>query len=102
MVRMLRVGYCYGIRSERRLCEEVYINLVYRWFCRLRLEMGSFGQSRSAALTPLAPAALGAAEAASSTTGALVVSQPSVSAKLYSGKGPPGLLVLSAEKSALP
>ena len=32
MIRMLIVGYCFGIRSERRLCEEVYLNLAYRWF----------------------------------------------------------------------
>jgi transposase len=38
MIRMLIVGYCYGIRSERRLCEEVALNLAYRWFCRLGLE----------------------------------------------------------------
>src|SRR6185295_8074191 len=38
LVRMLLVGYCYGIRSERRLCEEVHLNLAYRWFCRLGLE----------------------------------------------------------------
>jgi transposase len=38
MVRMLLVGYCFGIRSERRLCEEVHLNLPYRWFCRLGLE----------------------------------------------------------------
>ena len=38
MLRMLLVGYCYGIRSERRLCEEVHLNLAYRWFCRLGLE----------------------------------------------------------------
>jgi transposase len=38
LVRMLLVGYCYGIRSERRLCEEVYLNLAYRWFCRLGLD----------------------------------------------------------------
>jgi transposase len=38
MVRMLIVGYCYGIRSERRLCEEVKLNLAYRWFCRLSIE----------------------------------------------------------------
>jgi transposase len=38
MVRMLLVGYCYSIRSERRLCEEVKANLVYRWFCGLGLE----------------------------------------------------------------
>ena len=38
MLRMLLVGYCFGIRSERRLCEEVHLNLAYRWFCRLGLE----------------------------------------------------------------
>lgn len=38
MVRMLVIGYCYGIRSERRLCEEVNLNLAYRWFCRMGLE----------------------------------------------------------------
>jgi transposase len=38
MIRMLIVGYCYSIRSERRLCQEVEMNLAYRWFCRLGLE----------------------------------------------------------------
>src|SRR5579863_3922655 len=38
MIGMLIVGYCAGIRSERRLCEEVYLNLAYRWFCRLGLD----------------------------------------------------------------
>ena len=38
MMRMLIVGYGFGIRSERRLCEEVHLNLAYRWFCRLGLE----------------------------------------------------------------
>jgi transposase len=37
-MRMLLVGYSFGIRSERRLCEEVHLNLAYRWFCRLGLE----------------------------------------------------------------
>ena len=37
MIRMLLVGYCVGIRSERRLCEEVHLNLAYRWFCGLGL-----------------------------------------------------------------
>jgi len=32
MIRMLIVGYSVGIRSERRLCEEVHLNLAYRWF----------------------------------------------------------------------
>lgn len=38
ILRMLIVGYCFGIRSERRLCEEVHLNLGYRWFCRLGLD----------------------------------------------------------------
>jgi IS5 family transposase len=38
MIRMLIVGYSLGIRSERRLCEEVHLNLAYRWFCRLGLD----------------------------------------------------------------
>ena len=37
MMRMLIIGYCLGIRSERRLCEEVKLNLAYRWFCRLSI-----------------------------------------------------------------
>jgi transposase len=36
MIRMLVVGYCFAIRSERRLCEEVH--LTYRWFCGLGLD----------------------------------------------------------------
>ncbi len=35
---MLLIGYCYGICSERRLCEEIDFNLAYRWFCCLGLE----------------------------------------------------------------
>ena len=38
MIRMLIVGYCYGIRSERKLCQEVELHLAYRWFCKLDLE----------------------------------------------------------------
>ncbi|AXI42586.1 IS1182 family transposase [Sulfitobacter sp. SK011] len=38
LIRMLLVGYCLGIRSERRLCEEVHLNLAYRLFCRLDLD----------------------------------------------------------------
>jgi transposase len=38
MIRMLLIGYAFGIRSERRLCAEVHLNLAYRWFCRLGLE----------------------------------------------------------------
>jgi transposase len=40
MIRMLIIGYTHGIRSERRLCEEVHLNLAYRWFCRLGLDGG--------------------------------------------------------------
>jgi transposase len=38
MIRMLVIGYSFGIRSERRLCDEVHLNLAYRWFCRLALD----------------------------------------------------------------
>ncbi len=38
MCRMLIVGYCFGIRSERQLCDEVHLNLAYRWFCQLGIE----------------------------------------------------------------
>jgi len=38
MIRTLIVGYCYGIRSERRLTQEVELHLAYRWFCKLDLE----------------------------------------------------------------
>jgi transposase len=38
MIRMLIVGYCYGVRSERRLTQEVDLHLAYRWFCRLDLD----------------------------------------------------------------
>src|ERR1700757_167335 len=40
MIRMLLVGYCYGIRHERRLCQEVALHLAYRWFCKLDLDDG--------------------------------------------------------------
>jgi transposase len=38
MLRMLIVGYCYGLRSERKLTQEVELHLAYRWFCRLDLD----------------------------------------------------------------
>src|SRR5260221_183376 len=38
MIRMLLVLYCYGIRHERRLCQEVALQLSYRWFCKLDLD----------------------------------------------------------------
>lgn len=38
IIRMLVIGYVMGIRSERRLCQEVHLNLAYRWFCRLGLD----------------------------------------------------------------
>jgi transposase-like protein DUF772 len=37
MIRMLIIGYCYGLRSERKLAQEVELHLAYRWFCRLDL-----------------------------------------------------------------
>ena len=38
MIRMMLLGYCYSIRSDRRLCQEVDMNFAYRWFCGLGLE----------------------------------------------------------------
>src|SRR5437764_588649 len=38
LIRMPIVGYCCGIRSERRLCEDVHLNVAYRWFCGLGLD----------------------------------------------------------------
>jgi len=38
LVRLLLVGYLYGITSERRLLEEVRMHLAYRWFTRLDFE----------------------------------------------------------------
>ena len=51
MIRMLIVGHSFGIRSERRLCEEVHLNLAYRWFCCLDLsdpapDHSTFSKSR--------------------------------------------------------
>ena len=37
MILMSFIGYCFGTRSERRICEEVHLNLAYRWFCRIDL-----------------------------------------------------------------
>ena len=38
MMRMLIIGYCYGLRSERKLTQEVELHLAYRWFSRLDLD----------------------------------------------------------------
>ena len=38
MIRMLLVGYIFVIRSERRICAEIQVNLAYRWFCKLGIE----------------------------------------------------------------
>jgi transposase len=40
MIRMLILGYVFALRSERRLCSEVQVNLAYRWFCKLSIEDG--------------------------------------------------------------
>lgn len=60
LIRMLIVGYCFGIRSEHRLCEEVHLNLAYRWFCRLGLDgdvpdHSTFSKSAMAAAPPSSP-----------------------------------------------
>jgi transposase len=38
MIRMLMVGCCNGLRSERKLTQEVDLHLAYRRFCRLDLD----------------------------------------------------------------
>ena len=58
MMRMLIVGYCMGIRSERRLCEEIHLNLAYRWFCHLGLDgrvpdHSTFSRNRHGRFAPL-------------------------------------------------
>ena len=60
MIRMLLIGYCCGIRSERRLCQEVSLNLAYRWSCRLDLNDAAFGAAAEVApkfIPPVDPAA---------------------------------------------
>ncbi len=51
LIKMLLIGYLYGIKSERRLEEEVSLNLAYRWFCGLDLmhrvpDHSTFSQNR--------------------------------------------------------
>ena len=65
MMRMLILGYCHAIRSERRLCEEVSLNLAYRRFCRLGLDddvpdHSTFSKSRDCLLEGEAAVAVGA------------------------------------------
>ena len=38
LIKMLLIGYLYGIESERKLEEEVTLNLAYRWFLGLDLD----------------------------------------------------------------
>jgi transposase len=51
LMKMLLIGYVYGIRSERRLEEEVALNMAYRWFCGFDLmdripDHSTFSQNR--------------------------------------------------------
>ena len=51
LMKMLLVGYLYGIRSERRLEEEITLNMAYRWFCGFDLmdkipDHSTFSQNR--------------------------------------------------------
>jgi hypothetical protein len=45
MIRMLIIGYVFGIGSERLLCCEVKVNMAYRWFCGLSIEDAIPGHS---------------------------------------------------------
>ena len=70
LIRMLLIGYCFGIRAERRLCDEVHLNLAYRWFCRLDLtdhipDHSSFSKNRpSRQIAAQSPAGQGMAASA--------------------------------------
>ena len=51
LMKMLLIGYLYGIRSERRLEEEITLNIAYRWFCGFDLadtipDHSTFSQNR--------------------------------------------------------
>jgi len=51
LMKMLLVGYLYGIRSERRMEEEITLNIAYRWFCGFDLmdtipDHSTFSQNR--------------------------------------------------------
>jgi transposase len=55
MIRMMLIGYCLGVRSDRVLCEEVKLNLAYRWFCKLKItdsvpDHSTFSKSRTGRL----------------------------------------------------
>jgi len=52
MIRMLIIGYVFGLRSERLLCREVQVNFAYRWFCKLGIER-KIHSSFSAFLAPV-------------------------------------------------
>ena len=55
MIRMMLLGYCYSVRSDRRLCQDVDMSFAYRWFCGLGLE-GRVPGSRSTAMAVSATA----------------------------------------------
>ena len=69
MFKMLLIGYLYGIKSERRLVEEVQLNIAYRWFCGFELDdtipnHSTFSKTRTRKWQQTAAGALGAGRAA--------------------------------------
>lgn len=38
LIKMMLIGYLYGIESERRLEQEVCVNIAYRWFLGIELD----------------------------------------------------------------
>src|SRR5260370_17914199 len=81
MIRMLVIGYCSGIRSERRLCDEVHLNLAYRWFCRLGLDghvpdHSTFSKSRTSRCSTNPSARMGPSRVTPSPTTARAPSPP--------------------------
>src|SRR5512143_3023662 len=79
MIRMLLVGYLYGIRSETRICEEVHLNLAYRWFCRLGLD-GDVPERSTFPRTATAVSAKAICSAGCSKRSSVAASRPAWSA----------------------
>lgn len=36
--RMILIGYLFNISKDRKLCEEISLNIAYRWYCRLNID----------------------------------------------------------------
>ena len=123
MIRMLLVVYCMGIRSERRLCEEVHLNLAYRWFCGLGLDgkvpdhstfsknrRGRFRESNIAGILTVAvfawkPVAKGFAEGGKAAVGGALLASMNTASEYGFGAviaTLPGFIVIRDALTAIP